>query len=81
MSCPSCLKALQHADHTAYREGCIGCAVRELVHMTPDRRAKELDQVEREIGPGMRAEVGRMVRIEAARIQKLRALARKDGNG
>ena len=79
--CPSCLKAIQHADHAAYREGCIGCAVRELVHMTPAKRERQLDRVEREIGRGMRAEVVRMVRIEAARIQKLRALARKDGNG
>lgn len=44
--------------------------------MTPAKRERELDEVERQIGRCMRAEVVRMVRIEAARIQKLRALAR-----
>jgi len=72
MTCPSCLKAKDHAGHADYQNGCIGCQIRWLVHMTPEARAIRLDRVQFAYGYGARAEAVRLIEIEAARIKKLR---------
>ena len=77
MSCPSCRKAKDHAGHTDYQDGCIGCQIRWLVHMTPEARAMRLDRVQFAYGHGARAEAVRLIEIEAARIKRLRAQTRE----
>lgn len=75
MKCPSCLRALQLASHREYREGCLGCDVRQLVHMQADDRELALDRIERLHGRAARIETVRLVELEAARIRVLRRRA------
>lgn len=72
MNCPSCIRALQVAAHRDYREGCIGCGVRELAHMPQEKREQALDVLANVCGPDARARVVQELRVEMARIKKLR---------
>jgi len=72
VSCPSCLRAQQIAAHRDYREGCTGCGIRELAHMPADKREQALDVLEHHCGTAARARVVQELRVEVARIKKLR---------
>lgn len=73
MSCPSCTLSMQKPAHADYREGCLGCQIRKLVHMPGEQRAAMLDRIQHVHGYGARAEAARLIELEAARIKQLRA--------
>lgn len=72
MTCPSCTRALQVATHRAYLEKCPGCQIRKLAHMPADQRERQLDLLCHLCGPDARARVRQELRVELARIRKLR---------
>lgn len=72
MSCPSCLRALQLASHADYRDGCLGCQIRKLVHMQQPEREAMLDRIQFANGWGARVEAVRLIELERARIRNLR---------
>lgn len=74
--CPSCLAALQRADHRDYRAGCIGCEVRELAQMEPGKRRNALQLLLKEFGREAYERVRLDALRETARIERLRRLAR-----
>lgn len=76
MTCPSCATALQSQSHGSYVDGCLGCGIRKLVHSTPDQRGAMLDRIQFVHGYGARAEAVKLIEIEAARIRRLRQLAK-----
>lgn len=73
MTCPSCTRAQQIAAHRDYRKDCPGCGVRQLAHMGADERERMLDKLCHLCGPGARARVRQEVRVEMARIKKLKS--------
>lgn len=75
-SCPFCLAAQQSPSHGEYVAGCLSCGIRRLVHSTPQERGAMLDRIQFVHGYGARAEAGRLIEIEAARIRRLRQLAK-----
>lgn len=72
MTCPSCIRALQVAAHRDYQEKCPGCQIRKLAHMAPAQRERQLDLLVHLCGPQARARVQQELRVEQARIRKLR---------
>lgn len=72
MSCTACLRALQVAAHRDYQDKCPGCQIRKLAHMAPEARERQLDLLVHLCGPGARARVRQELRVELARIKKLR---------
>lgn len=72
MTCSSCLRAMQIANHGAYVDGCIGCGVRRLAHMTPEERERTLDRIQAVHGWTARVEAIKLLRVERARLKKLR---------
>jgi hypothetical protein len=73
---PSCTTALQNPSHGEYVDGCLGCCIRRLVHSTPEARAAMLDRIQFAHGWGARNEAVKLIEIEAARIRRLRQLAK-----
>jgi hypothetical protein len=71
-SCPSCTRALQVALHKDYRDACPACQIRKLAHMPQEKRERQLDLLTHLCGPGARARVQQELRVELARIRKLR---------
>lgn len=72
MTCPACIRAQQIATHRDYRDGCVGCGIRELAHMPQEKREQALDTLAHVCGPDARARVTKELRYEMARIKKLR---------
>ena len=72
--CPSCLRAQQVAAHRDYDKDCPGCGIRQLAHMGAEDREKQLDLLVHLCGPGARARVLQELRVEMARIKKLRGV-------
>jgi hypothetical protein len=73
MSCSSCTRALQVATHRGYVEKCPACQIRKLAHMPVEQRERQLDLLCHLCGPDARARVRQELRVELARIRKLRA--------
>lgn len=79
MACTSCIHAMQVAAHRDYQEKCPTCQIRKLAHMAPEQRERQLDLLCHLCGPGARARVRQELRVELARIKKLRGhRARKE---
>ncbi len=76
MTCVSCTTALQQHNHGDYREGCLGCGIRKLVHMEGQERAAMLDRIQFACGFGARVEAVKLLELEVARIRRLRSLAK-----
>lgn len=78
MTCPSCTRALQRADYRAYVEGCIGCEVRELAQMEPQKRRAALQLLLKECGREAYERVRLDALREVVRMERLKRLARKE---
>lgn len=76
-ACPSCLRAQQVALHRDYRDGCPQCQIRKLAHMPAEQMERQLDLLTHLCGPGARARVRQELRMELARIRKLRAAGQR----
>lgn len=70
--CPACLRAQQVVAHVEYRRECPGCSIRQLAHMNHVEREKRLDLLTHLCGPEARRRVREEIRLELARIRKLR---------
>lgn len=78
-ACPSCLRAQQVALHRDFRDGCPGCGIRELALMGAEERERQMDLLCHLRGPNARDRVRRDLRMEIARINRLRGIpARKE---
>lgn len=73
MQCSACLAAMQVADYRHYVKACVGCQIRKLAHMPAEKRERQLDLLCHLCGPGARERVRQEMRVELARIRKLRA--------
>lgn len=72
MNCQSCTRALQIANHRDYQRDCPGCGIRQLAHMGAEDRERMLDKLCHLCGPAARARVRQELRVEMARIKKLK---------
>lgn len=78
MDCPSCLRALQVADHRDFQPRCVGCGIRKLALMSPLDRERQMDLITHLCGPDARKRVREDLRVEVARIKKLRGARAKE---
>lgn len=78
MTCPSCLRALQIPLHKEFRKDCPGCGIRQLALMGAEERERMLDKLVHLCGPGARDRVRQELRVEMARIKRLRGRRAKE---
>lgn len=77
-NCPSCVRALQVPLHREYVKTCPGCGIRELAHMAAEERERMLDRLVHLCGPKARERVREELRVEMARIKKVRGARAKE---